>query len=190
MLNNFSDIPLLFYSSETSTPIRHCLVCERDLLEGAEYMIEKAFVNYPSVGTKDLVWEFAVCFDCMHDMKSDYSEESHQRLTEFFQVNMNFDHQYDLEAQENMNAEDWTSRCAITGQHISECSQYQIYAYCVGNLCAFENAPFMISGEAMDQLIPLISNKTLGAMNDFRDRYFPPPQDLSPLLKDRDFVLI
>jgi hypothetical protein len=48
----------------------------------------------------------------------------------------------------------------------------------------------MISGPAIDEMTDLLSNETIDFFNDFRGRYLPPPEDLSPLFKDKDFVLI
>lgn len=190
MYFRLSDIPPLFRSSETGDFIQHCLVCERKLLDGAEYMIEKAFVNYPGMNTQDLIWEYAICLDCINEMKSEYSEESNRKIAEYFQSHMNFSLQEKLDSEDNLDADDWTSKCIVSGKKKELCSQYQVYAYCIGDKCTFENAPFMIADDAIDEVVKLISDKTLGFMNDFRDKYFPPPADLSPFFKDRDFVLI
>ena len=184
------DIPEAFHSSETGAPIQHCKVCNKYLLDGAEYIIEKALVHYPGMNTTDLVWEFAICTDCTVTVMSEYSEESNRKMQEYFSRNMNLSHLRELTRAENFEAHDWLNKCIITGKEMSECSQYQITGQCMGNLMLFENGPFMISGEAMDEIVQLLSNETLGAMNDFRDRHFPPPEDLSPLLRDKDFVFI
>ena len=184
------EIPSIFLSSETGKPIERCLVCDKHLLDGEEYMIEKAFANYPALNTKDLIWEIAICFDCMETQRLEYSEESNRRIAEYFQTHSSFSHHKKLIEDQNYNAEEWLSHCLISGKPASECSQYQIYAQCVDGFCLFESAPFMISDEAMDEVAQLLSNATLRSMNDFRDKYMPPPEDLSPLLRDKDFVLL
>ena len=35
-------------------------------------------------------------------------------------------------------------------------SEYQIYAHCNGEKLNMENPPYMISGEVMDELLPLL----------------------------------
>ena len=184
------EIPELFFSSETLAPIRNCLVCDKYLLENEEYIIEKAFTNYPGVTTQDLVWEFAMCTDCMKMLMSEYSEESERKMTEYFGQNMNFGYQNKLRKTQNFDAEAWTSKCVVKGKPIRECAQYQINAQCLGSMVYFDRTPFMISGEAMDEMIQLISNKTLGFFNHFRGKYFPPPQDLSPFFKEKEFILL
>ncbi len=185
-----SEIPDLFHSSETGTPIEKWLVCEKHLLDQQEYIIEKAFTNYPGVKTRDLVWEFAICTDCMKTQMNEYSEESERKMTEYFQQNMDFTHQNELRTNHRFDANKWISKCIIKGTPIEDCAQFQISAQCVGNLMLFDRTPFMISGEAMDEIIQLMSNETLGFFNDFRGKYFPPPEDLSPFFKEKDFVLI
>lgn len=184
------NIPEIFYSSETGAPIKHCKVCNKYLLDGAEYVIEKSMVHYPGMNTTDLVWEFAICTSCMETVMNEYSKESQEKMQHFFLENMDFEYHRALLKAENFDISSWLGKCIITGKPIEECSQYQISAQCSGDLMVFSHAPLMISGEATDQIVQLLSNQTLGAMNDFRDQYFPPPEDLSPLLRDKDFVLI
>ncbi len=190
MSQYLKEIPPIFYSNETGAPIQRCLVCDSYLLDGAEYIIEKAVVNYPTVGTRDLVWEFALCMDCMEEITSEYSEESQQKMSQYFIENMNMGHLRELKEAENFDVHEWISKCIVKGKAQSDCSQYQLCGHFVGELCVFDHTPFLVSDEAMDEVVQLISNKTLGSMNDFRDRFFPPPEDLSPLLRDKEFILI
>lgn len=104
--------------------------------------------------------------------------------------NMNLARQYMLAGNSNFDPEEWLKECIITGKTQDQCSQYQLCLQCTGELAVFERTPFMISDEAMDVVAQLLSNSTIDAMNKFRDQHFPPPEDLSPLLRDRDFVLI
>ncbi len=190
MTPTLSELPELFYSSDTGKPIERCLVCGKYLLDNEEYIIEKAFTNYPGISTQDLVWEFAICMDCMHEQMKEYSEESEQKMAEYFQANLDFSHQNELRSSNEFDVEKWLSKCMIKGTPIEECAQYQISTQCVGTMMVFDRTPMMISGKAIDEIIQLMSNETLGFFNDFRDHYFPPPEDLSPLFRDKDFVLI
>ena len=190
MSQYLQEIPSIFYSSETGAPIDRCLICDSYLLDGIEYIIEKAIVNYPSVGTQDLVWEVAICMDCMENITNEYSQASQQKMAEYFMENMDMRHHKELREKENFDINEWISKCIIKGKSQRECTQYQLCGHFIGDLCVFDHTPFLVCDEAMDEVIHLLSNETLGAMNDFRDRYFPPPEDLSPLLRDKDFVLI
>lgn len=185
-----AELPPLFHSSETGALIDKCLVCEKHLLDKEEYIIEKSFTNYPGMKTQDLVWEFAICTDCMKTQMEEYSEESERKMTKYFVKNMEFSHQHELRENQDFEAGKWISKCIIKGTPIKDCAQYQISAQCVGKMMVFDRTPFMISGEAMDEIIQLMSNETLGFFNDFREKYFPPPEDLSPFFREKDFVLI
>ena len=188
---NLFEIPPVFHSSDTGAPIERCLVCDKKLLDsGEEYMLEKAFANYPALKTRDIIWEIAICFDCMEMQRQEFSEESNQRIAEYFQTHADFTRHRELIESQNYDPSEWISHCVITGKPASECSQYQVYAQCIGAQCLFDATPFMISDEAMDEVAKLISNKTLDSMNDFRDRYLPTPEDLSPFFRDKDFVLL
>lgn len=190
MPQNLREIPPIFYNSDTGAPIERCLVCDSYLLSEVDYIIEKSMVNYPSAGTTDLIWEFAICMDCMDSVMSDYSKESHQAMNEYFMDNMNLSRQHILAGKQNFDVNEWLKECIITGKSQAECSQFQLCLQCTGELAVFDRTPFMISDEAMDAVTQLLSNATIDAMNKFRDKHFPPPEDLSPLLRDRDFVLI
>lgn len=191
MSTNLLDIPDIFYSSETGAPMQHCKVCNKYLLdEGVQYSIEKAFVNYPGMGTRDLIWEFAMCNECMESTMQEVSEESQAKMNDYFAQNSDLYPHKQLLEEENFDPDVWLESCIVKGKKMSECSQFQIAGQCFGDKMIFEHTPFMISGLAMDEVAELLSNKTIGFMNDFRDKHFPPPEDLSPLLRDKDFVFI
>ena len=184
------DIPKIFFSSETGAPTKHCKVCGKFLLDEAEYAIEKAFVHYPTTGTTDLIWEIALCTNCQESMMSEISIESQKKMNAYFATHSNLSHQQQLLQEENFNPEAWVDQCIVKGTKKAGCSQFQITGRCLGNQMIFEHTPFMISGAAMDELTQLLSNQTIGTMNKFRDQHFPPPEDLSPLFRDKDFVFI
>lgn len=183
-------IPPIFYNSNTEKPINQCLVCDTNLLSDTEYIIEKSMVNYPGTGSLDLIWEFAICINCMNHVMDEYSKESHQAMNTYFMENMNLKRQTTLASNNNFDANAWLSECIITGKHQNTCSQFQICLQCVGEQAIFDRTPFMISDEAMDEVTKLLSNSTIEAMNRFRDIHFPPPEDLRPFFRKKDFVLI
>lgn len=190
MDNNLRDIPDVFCSSESGKPISNCLVCDRYLLENVNYVIEKSITSYPGVDAEDSVYEIAVCSECLQSLMSEYSEESERTLNAYFLEKMDFSHQYKLLEHELFDADSWISRCIINKTNRSESTHYQICAHAIGDKIIFDRSPFMISGAAIDEMTDLLSTETIGFFNDFRDQYLTPPEDLSPLFKDRDFVLI
>lgn len=189
MNTNNNQIPSFFYSRE-GTPLSHCLVCERYLLDDADYVIEKSFNRYPGVDTLDTVYEIAVCVNCLQKLMQEYSEESERRVQAYFRDNMDFTMHLKLAQEGIRDAELYLSKCVVKGTPSSELSHFQVSAQCRGNELVFGKSPFLISGDAIDDLTELLSNETIDFMNDFRDTYFPPPTDLHPLFEKRDFVLV
>lgn len=190
MDKQFKEIPSVFHSSAMGAPIEHCLVCDRYLLDDADYVIEKSITRYPRLDTKDTIYEIAVCSECLQSLMSEYSEESERKLNDYFMQNMDFSHQFKLLEHEMFDVDDWISRCIIKKTSITENSHYQICAHAKGSKIIYDRSPFMISGAAIDEMTDLLSNETIDFFNDFRDQYLTPPEDLSPLFKDKDFVLI
>jgi hypothetical protein len=189
-MKNIQDIPALFHSSETGTLIQRCLMCDSFLLDGMEYMIEKSISNYPGMNTKDIIHEFALCVDCATSIMNEYSEESAQKMAQYFTDHMDFSRLNKFKTEEFFEADLWVAKCIVKKTPIEECSNYQMSAHCIGDQIIFDKSPLMISGEATDEVADLLSNKTTDLLNKFRDDHFPPPEDLSPLFKEKDFVLL
>jgi hypothetical protein len=72
-------IPKEFFNSETKEPFRTCMMCNQSLAE-KQYMVEKAIKNYPSLGTKEIIFEYAMCLECAGKMHLELSEESRTRI--------------------------------------------------------------------------------------------------------------
>lgn len=180
ILNEFSDIPPKFYSDATGKPFENCLVCERDLLvSGTQYVVEKALKNYENFNTSDTIFEYAMCFQCLENFRDNVSDESRQRIDAYFAENVDLvkrRHTF-LEA-DNLDAADWTSNCIVNGKLDSKCSEYQIYCQCDGSKMLFTYMPFMISGDAMDDIVQLLSKKTIGDIGGFMNEYFDVPPEL------------
>ncbi|SNS46201.1 hypothetical protein SAMN05421640_0247 [Ekhidna lutea] len=170
------EIPGDFYSFETNTPFERCIECEKYLLhEDTEYIIEKAIKNYEGYPARDVVFDYAICMDCAEKMRREVSKESWQKMMQYFQENMDVQHRIEMQQQ---SAEENLQSCMIKKTNVNECREYQIYAHCKGNKLNMENPPYMISGEVMEELIPLLSDKTIDEMNGFLDKHFSPDPSL------------
>lgn len=168
-------IPADFYSFETNAPFTHCIECERELMNGRPYLIEKAFKNHPNYGVRDTVFDYAICMDCADDLRDQLSEESLQALMAFFHERIDFSQQFlraGRTAQENI------SECMISGKEVTDCQEYQIYAYCIDDKISNHMPPYMISGEVMDEIIPILSKKTTDDLNGFFNKHFSPDPSL------------
>ena len=177
---NDHDIPKEFYSFETNQLFDQCIECNKYLLDaGTEYIIEKAVKTYEGYSAKDTVFDYAICMDCAEVMRKEISKESWESMMRYFQDNM--DVMTRLEMQEQSPDENIKS-CMVKKINVADCREYQIYAHCKGGKLNMENPPYMISGEVMEELLPLLSEKTIDEMNGFMNKHFSPdPSIMEPV---------
>ncbi|MEO9872403.1 hypothetical protein [Ekhidna sp.] len=169
-------IPKEFHSFETNAPFEQCIECEKYLLDDdTEYIIEKAVKNYEGYSAKDIVFDYAICMDCAETMRKEISKESWESMMRYFQENIDIQSRLEMH---NQSPEEGLKSCMIKKTQLNDCGEYQIYAHCKGNKINMENPPYMISGEVMEELLPLLSDKTIDEMNGFLDKHFSPDPSL------------
>ena len=179
-------IPEEFYSFETDAPFTSCLECESDLKNGQPYLIEKAFKNHIEYQVKDTVFDYALCMNCAEQLRDEMSKKSINTLIQFFSERINFgDHVSRMHQSPIENIKS----CMITGQNVEECHEYQIYAYCVNDTISNDMPPYMVSGEVMEEILPLLSKETKDDLNGFFNKHFAPDPSLMEPVGPR-FVLI
>lgn len=185
-------IPRIFYPFEEESPFRHCVSCHQDLLENdVEYVIEKAIRQYPEFGTKDTIFEYAMCINCAEQMKKNLSDESLKSIQAYMMKKSNLlEQSQKLQASQNWNCEDWISHCIFTGQSIEEQGEYQIFAHCKGDQLLFSAMPYMVSSQAMEEMAKLLSTKTQDELNRFIDNNFGLPPELKKLFKENPVILL
>ena len=173
---NENHIPKDFYSFETDAPFERCIQCDKYLLDDdTEYIIEKAVKNYEGYSAKDVVFDYAICMDCAEEMRKEISKESWQSMMNYFQENMDVAARLEMQ---NRTPEENLKVCMIKQTAVDSCNEYQIYAHCRGKNLNMDNPPYMISGAVMEELIPLLSDKTIDEMNGFMNKHFSPDPSL------------
>ena len=179
-VNEHREIPSVFYSDKNSKPFSHCVSCDKYLLQtGTLYVIEKAIKRYEKFNTTDTIFEYAMCLDCYSEVWKSFSDTSKTKMQDYFVRNASLAARRDTLSETSvLNIEDWLSRCIIKGTSVNEVSQYQICCQCDGKVLLFGFAPFMISGEAVDEIANLLSNKTLGEIDGFIGEFFDWPPEL------------
>jgi hypothetical protein len=184
-------IPKILYCSDTKKPFDKCLVCNQFLLaDGTPYFIEKAIKQYSDLKLKEVIFEYALCVNCMVMMNQSLSEESRARISAYFEKNGNLAaRRKQLVEKKSTRIAPWINRCVIKNTPIGKASEYQIVAQCDGKHLLFTYMPFALSMEAMDEMTSLLSAKSLGEMDDFIGKYFSGPPEVAALLKKR-FILI
>ena len=186
-------IPESFHSFETGEPFHACLVCGKDLVSsGMPYFIEKAYRKYPGYDAFDITYEFAMCFTCAENLRKDLSLESQKHMKEYMDSKIDFEkRRYKMSGFEpSQNVEPWLDHCMITGESIEKQNEYVLYGYFQGNNMMVSDFPYAIGPKAMDELTDLLSNKTLGEMDDFMGQYFTGPPEVNELFKPRRPVLL
>lgn len=188
----YTDIPEIFYSFATKAPFERCISCNQSLLDSeTQYLVEKAIRYYREYNTQDVVFEYAICFDCAERMRKELSLASLARIQEYF------DEKVDLhERREKLmdtsptDVNNWLDRCLVTGESADSLDEYQVYGHFMGDRCVFSYMPYMIGGPAVDELTDLLSTKTLGEIGRFIDENFGLPPELKKPIKDHPFILI
>jgi hypothetical protein len=183
------DIPPFLFSSDTGAPHERCMVCNKELLkDGYPYFIEKSVRQVPELGTSEIIFEYALCFSCSATLNAALSETSRQRITEYFARNGRF-----VTRREKLHdapVSEWVAHCLIKDTPIATTPEFQIVAQCSGKKLVIHDMPFAVSLEAMDEIAALLSEATLGEMDDFIGKYFTGPPEVAELLLKRPPVLI
>lgn len=175
-------IPKEFYSFETNAPFERCIACDKNLLEeNTEYLIEKAVRSYKGFKAQDVVFDYAICIVCAEEMRKEISRESWQGMMDYFQQNMNLSLRMEMSSK---STNENLSHCMIKQTPIEACEEYQIYAHCRGDKLNLANPPYMISGEVLNEILHLLSDKTIDIMNGFfKDHFSPDPSYFEPTPK-------
>lgn len=169
----FCPVPSEFHSLQFDGPFTACMLCDGELTSGdRHYFIERVFR-----GTEPIV-EYAMCLACQMEMSNEISEESQASIQDFF---AQVDHYPRLRRLEDrFDAEGigaWLDECLVTGKKRAECQGYQIVALCQGSQLELAVTPFLLSDEAVEQLIGLISKKTRDRLDDFTGEHFGMPPE-------------
>jgi hypothetical protein len=174
-------IPEMFYDSITGKPFTHCNVCNGPLMGGRifAYVIEKVFRRSIVTGKMEVAFEYAICADCATKLVQSYSKESLERMQKYFHENIN---QYVNNAdapgfKDEQELKDHLSKCFFTGKSIEELDEYQVAAQFSGNHLGEMMSPYLFGGDAMDEVIDLLSEETLGEIDDFTGKYLSGPPE-------------
>lgn len=186
------EVPKLFYSDLTGEPFLHCIQCNKYLLDDDnQYVIEKVIRRYPEFNTTDTILEYGMCLECHFEISKSFSSTSIQNLESYMAEHVNLLERSVRFLQENkMNPEEWVSSCLIKNKRIEELDEYQLCCMCRGRYLHHSFFPYMISGEAVEEIMDLMSNKTLDILNGLKDRFFAPPPEIEKILKDPVLFLI
>jgi hypothetical protein len=188
MDSHLAPIPEEFYSFESNKPFESCIVCKADLLSGdVDYFIEKSVRNYREHDVTDIVYEYAICWNCTHDMNGQMSAESTQSIQNYFSDQSLF--LQNVKEYNNNWQNQATSlvpdKCVLTGEAKNHLDEYMIYGHFRGKSMVKSSMPYLLSGKVLDALSDLLSNQTIDQLDDFMGEYFGGPPEFEELLKPR-----
>ncbi len=168
-----------FYPFDSEEPFTTCTMCQKDLSDGTDYIIEKARKG------SDVIFELAMCLSCAEKMRNQLSKDSKERIEHYMNERVDFEAraQHFLDNPSD-NIEDYIGHCVVTGVAIDLNEEHQIYSYCTGNEMIYSAMPYAMSGAVMEEIQELLSPETKQEMDDFMDQYLI-PDDLRDLLKGR-----
>jgi hypothetical protein len=185
-------IPSAFHSSETGELFTNCNVCDKNLLiPGTHYVIEKAVTHYPQYNANDTIFEYALCYDCYQTVLNAMSDTSKNNIQIYFLDNMQHVQQRLMNfMQGKSQIEDLISSCAIKGTPREALNEYQIACHCNGKNLDSSYPPLMIGHEAMDEMMQLLSSKTLGEIDRFYHDIIDIPPEFKEILNDRPVFIL
>jgi len=175
-------IPEVFWSDLTKQPFNKCIQCETELLEsGSTYVIEKAVKGFHQGVIHSTLFEYAMCIDCVTSLRGELSESSRKNIEEFYKRNVDFSER--LKNLKGMQPEAWIEECLINKKTLDSHSECQLYGLCQGDQFIYQEFPYMISGEALDQVVDLISDETMDELDRFKNDLTSGPPELKELLE-------
>lgn len=191
-ITHSAPIPEIFYSEKKNGPFENCTCCDKKLGENDEiYLIEKAYERNRVTHEPELVFEVAYCFDCREGILQLLSKTSNKKLEAYFNTYSDLDKRdAELKKYDLMDPDIWINNCIIKNTPINQAKVFQIYAICWKDELVFHNSPYMICGEAMDEIVELLSNKSLDILNDFLTDLLDMPPGLEKILKPGKPVMI
>lgn len=178
-----AEIPKVFWSDLTNQPFDKCISCECNLLDdNVEYMIEKAFQSTNISGVNSTIFEYAMCFDCANQLRSQLSASSLKNIDRFYANRADFESRRNKLLSNDLNVDIWLNDCIINQRPYQVGEEFQIYGQCVGKDFIYADMPFMISGQALEEIIDLISNETMDELDNFKDKLTSGPPEFMELL--------
>jgi len=185
-------IPKIFYSDLTKEPIKNCIDCNIYLMDNEiPYLIEKAFGYNQEHDIKNTIFEYAICIDCALKLRKSLSDESKKRMQDYFEKQSNFvERSEQLIKDKDFNVNNWLNDCMIKGTHYKDSKEFQIFCQCKGDQMQFTFMPYMLSGEALEEMAEMLSQKTRDEMDGFTDKHFGVPPEYEEFFKRKKLVII
>jgi len=178
-------VPSLFHNYDTGAPFTKCTFCDANLEEKNKYAVEKLLSQNITLKTREIVYEYAICWDCTGSIGNDISEDSklaiQQLYTEHSEVLLRkLDY---MHRTENYTIDGWLERCSLTGKEIRLCGEFSVSGIIESGNLVYEQTPMVVSDEFMEKLQGVLSQETKDSFDGLRDKIM----DGSPSVEDLVF---
>ena len=173
MQNLQSRIPKIFYSEETGGLHKTCIMCDDLILKYEHgYIIEKAFKRNEKSNKFDVIFEYALCTECQQSLSKEMSHKSMRNIQQYFlKYKSNISGLNSSESDISKRL----SNCMITNIDVNEMDEYQIAGQFYKNsMIVFDAFPFAVGEIAVNEIQEMLSEKTRGFSDKFKDLILPP----------------
>lgn len=183
------EIPEEFYDSDKKL-FSNCLVCELPLLEtGVPYFIEKSFkrVNH---NIEHVLYEYAVCAACAHDMNDKISDHSKQSIVHYYN-SCNKEEPSLRQQKLDQYPRYWLTHCILKGTPNVELSEFNISGVFINDkMLLSAEFPSLVSMQAMEEIMEVLSSETKDEFDRFKREHIDGPPELMELLENKPVLMI
>lgn len=170
-------VPVFFHSYETDQPFTACTFCKLPLSRFLRYGVEKVFKQNRTLNSKEIVYEYAICWGCATSMGAEISKDSKVAISKLFEEhNTHLQHKLEyLHTTEKYILDSWLERCSLTGKETRLCEEFAVSAIIEENKLVYEHSPMVISDEFMLKLQDVLSAETKESFDRFREQLVDGP---------------
>jgi len=160
LLGQFPEIPEILHSLEFDSPFKRCTQCQAELGSEETFQLQKVMKR------GEPIMEFALCEECHDELIDSFSEETKNRLEDYYEKN----------AISDFNIE----TCIFCGIPRRELEEYNVSGHCIADRLLVGSC---ICFDCLMKIQPLLSKQTRDSRDRFRERNFPGvPADARPML--------
>lgn len=165
-------IPSIFLNYDTGVPFSKCTFCDGNLDTTSKYAVEKMINQNLVLQSKEIIYEYALCWDCATTMGSDISDDSKLAIQKLYNEHSEvlmrkLDY---LHATDKYTIDSWLERCSLTGKEIRLCGEYSVSCIIEGGNLVYEQTPMVVSDEFMQKLQDVLSKETKESMDGLRQK--------------------
>lgn len=184
-----ASIPKIFHKAEGGL-LDSCIMCNQNLLSPPQsYLMEKAFKVYPEYKKTEVIFEYAMCLQCAMAMHNELSKESRKRIEAYFAEHVNAKAREQFAHPKRAPFKKWVANCLVKGTPLKKSQEYVLYGHAHGKNFVYDFFPYALSGEAMEDISNLLSEKTREVLDDFIGKHFSGPPEIAEILKRRPVLV-